>query len=262
MLIENKLFGVHDKVKDAIHEIRNHEPPEGYYVADSGGKDSCVVLDLVKRAGVKYQSFFHLTTVDPPEVIRFIKKYHSETKITRPPTTMWKLMEKKRMPPTRIVRYCCGVFKEGHGKGRIVVLGIRHEESNKRSKRKMIEGCNKPQKNKVYFSPIIHWSTSEVWEYIRKNNLPYCSLYDEGHKRIGCIMCPMSGPKGMKRDMERWPKYYQNYLKVFKRILQNKKRDGRKYRITFHDEYEMMEWWINGKSVGKDEKFTQLDIGF
>ncbi len=188
-----------DKVSDAIKEIQAHEPLEGYYVANSGGKDSSVIVDLMSKSGVKFQSYFHLTTVDPPEVIRFIKKYHPSTTITMPPTTMWKLIEKKRMPPTRIARYCCEVFKEGHGEGRIVVLGIRKAESQKRSKRKMLEGCNKRNKNKVYFSPIIYWSTAEVWEYIRTYNVPYCSLYDEGHKRIGCILCaPWQASRGCR----------------------------------------------------------------
>jgi phosphoadenosine phosphosulfate reductase len=262
MLIENTIMGIHDKVMDAIEEIKAHEPPEGYYVADSGGKDSSVVLDLVKRSGVKYQAYFHLTTVDPPELIRFLKKYHPETIITRPKTTMWKLMVKKRMPPTRIVRYCCQEFKEGYGNGRIVVLGVRRKESYGRSKRKMIEACNKPSKNKILFRPIIDWSDYEVWEYIRKYNIPYCLLYDEGYKRIGCIMCPMVGKKNMRRHAARWPKYYNNYLRAFNRILDNNIESGRngEYDRLFRDADEMMDWWISGEASKKNP--NQMEIPF
>lgn len=259
MLIDHLLFGDRDKVSDAIAEIRAHEPPEGYYVADSGGKDSSVVIDLVKRAGVKYQCYFHPTTVDPPELIRFIREHHPDTIFTKTKTTMWKLIVKKRMPPTRIVRYCCEAFKEGNGMGRIVVLGIRWQESNKRSKRKMLEACNKPKKNMVYFHPIISWTFDEVWEYIHKYKVPYCSLYDEGHKRIGCIMCPMSGPKGMKRDMERWPKYYQNYLRAFDKTIKNNKVDGKEYKRTFSNAQEMMDWWI-GDNNKKFKSPSLFDI--
>ncbi len=253
-------MGKRCRVSDAIAEIRAHEPDEGYYVADSGGKDSCVVRDLMKRSGVKYKCYFHLTTVDPPELLRFLKVHHKDTEITRPPTSMWRLIVKKRMPPTRIVRYCCEVFKEGHGEGRIVVLGIRRKESHNRSKRKMLEGCNKPGRNKVRFSPILHWSADDVWEYIRRYNVPYCSLYDEGHKRIGCIMCPMSGTKGMRRDAERWPKYYQNYLRAFDHVIQNKLRDGRKYKVNFKNAQELMDWWVGGKCAKVDQR--QLTINF
>ena len=115
MLVENTLFGVVDKVKTAIDRIKTFEPPEGYYVAFSGGKDSCVVLDLVKRAGVKFDAHYNLTTVDPPELVRFVKKEHPEVLINKPEKSMWQLIAEKLLPPTRIMRYCCATLKECNG---------------------------------------------------------------------------------------------------------------------------------------------------
>jgi phosphoadenosine phosphosulfate reductase len=68
-------------IKIAIERLRTFEPAEGYYVAFSGGKDSITILDLVKKSGVKYDAPFNLTTVDPPELLKFIKKNHSEVEI-------------------------------------------------------------------------------------------------------------------------------------------------------------------------------------
>ena len=111
MLKEQTLFGEIDKVDLAIRRIKLHEPPEGYYVAFSGGKDSCVILDLVKRAGVKFDAHINLTTVDPPEVIRFVRQQYPEVTIEKPKMSMKKLIEKKGILPTRLARYCCAEYK-------------------------------------------------------------------------------------------------------------------------------------------------------
>lgn len=253
------LFDGNDKVALAIERIRTFTPPEGLYVAFSGGKDSVVMLDLVRRAGAKHDAHYNLTTVDPPELVHFIRKHYPDIQVHRPSMTMWQLIVKKQMPPTRIVRFCCEYLKEGRGtghndRGRIIATGIRWAESVRRGKRRMVENC-RTHPDKRYLHPIIDWSTDDVFAYCASRELPLCSLYDEGWKRIGCVMCPMAGREGMLRDMARWPKIAAAYKRAIGRCVEERKRNGiADVSREWGTEDDMWNWWIRGGA--KEEEDT------
>lgn len=80
-----------------------------------------------------------------------------------------------------------------------------------------------------------------MWEFIHEYNVPYCKLYDEGYKRLGCIGCPMAH-KSQIEELEKNPKYKQAYLRAFKRMLKNCKARG--LTPSWKDEYEVYKWWI------------------
>lgn len=231
-----------DKVKIAIARIKEFEPPEGYYLAFSGGKDSQTLYHLTIEAGVKFDAHFNLTTVDPPEVVQFVKDNYPDVELNKPPKSMFQIISENTIPPTRIARYCCKYLKEYSGDNRILLTGIRWQESTKRSKRTLFETCFK-NKSKHYVNPIIDWSNGDVWEFIKTRNLKYCGLYDEGYKRIGCIMCPMAGEKGMIRDIIRFPKFYLLYHKALQNMLKNKIAKSDK-KIDWKNSSDVMNWWI------------------
>ena len=130
MLKERDLTGrTVDKVKRSIERLRAFEPPEGYFLAFSGGKDSVVLKALAEMAGVKYDAHYNATTVDPPELVRFIKEKHADVVFDRPEKTMRQLIIHKQSPPTRLQRYCCEKLKETNGKGRVTLTGVRWAES-------------------------------------------------------------------------------------------------------------------------------------
>ena len=263
MLIENTLFGNRNKINDAIEILKTFEKKaieinhDGYLLADSGGKDSTVINHLAKIAGIKHIANYNLTTVDPPELLQFIKKYHQETIINRPSISMYQLIIKKMMPPTRVCRYCCDHLKERYGKNTIIITGIRRKESKRRSKRKLFETCFRDS-SKIYLNPIIDWSTEEVWEYIKMNNVPYCKLYDEGFKRIGCIGCPMTGKEQRLFEFKRYPKYERMYRRAFDKAVQNKKESGKSYNgsyVKWKTGEDMFNWWMsdNHQEENKDQ---------
>lgn len=209
-----------DMVDRACKLLRAHEPPEGFFVAFSGGKDSIVMLDVVRRAGVKHDVHYNLTTNDPPELVHFIRDRYPDVEWIRPEKTMWRLIAVRGLP-TRIGRYCCQELKELTGAGRIVVTGIRTAESNSRSKRREFERCTRTG-GKWYLHPIKDWSDADVWTYIRSERLPYCCLYDEGFKRLGCVICPCN--RKVAKSMERWPKIWAAGERAAKRYYDRKPR--------------------------------------
>lgn len=282
-LIEETLFGTEDKVALSIQALQSFQQPDGYYVAFSGGKDSVVVKALCDMAGVKYDAHYSVTSVDPPELVQFIKEQYPDVSRDIPrdedgnAITMWNLIPKHLMPPTRIVRYCCAYLKETGGYGRMVVTGVRWAESARRANdralvnigtakkdrkmlmndndeaRQLVESCY--QRKKVVLNPIINWSDEDVWEFIHKYDVPYCKLYDEGYHRLGCIGCPMN--TAAAAELVKYPTYRRAYLRAFKKMLEERKRRDLK---TLGGEDEVMEWWLSDKARTDSPIDGQLEM--
>ena len=103
------------KTEIALDFIREYEPPEGYFVGFSGGKDSIVVLDLVQRAGVKHQAYYSATGIDPPELVKFINEHYPYVIQKRPlykgHRSFYGMIGEK-FPPTLFARWCCDLLKK------------------------------------------------------------------------------------------------------------------------------------------------------
>lgn len=279
------------KVQKSLERLKAFQPKdEPYYLAFSGGKDSVVCKALMEQSGVPYEAVYRVTSVDPPELVRFIKDQHPDVTREVPryssgkPITMWNLIPRKLTPPTRMIRYCCQFLKEGGGDGRKMVTGVRWAESTNRranqgfvtimkknkgiiddlsenrdfsltnrggvvltndnaDSRRVVENCYK--RTKVSINPIIDWSDNDVWEFIKTNKIPYCSLYDEGFERLGCIGCPMARTKGREREFKRWPKYKDLYIRTFDQMLRERARKNKLWNnnpnATARDVFN---WWM------------------
>lgn len=257
-LIEKTLFGeTVDKVKIAIMRLRQFEPPEGYFLAFSGGKDSIVIKQLADMASIKYDAHYNNTTIDPPELVHFIKKYHPDVKIDSPQESLLKRLVKEGFP-TRFARWCCKLYKERGGTGRLVITGVRWDESARRKKRKMVEFCWQ-DKTKRFLNVIIDWEEQDVWEFIRKYKIPYCELYNQGWKRIGCLMCPFIPTRQRIMQTRKYPKYTKAFIRAFTKLYDQRKAKGLHSVSMWKSGEEMFWWWVtNSPSRKRDPDQTVM----
>lgn len=244
-----------EKVSRAVAVFRENEPAEGYYGAFSGGKDSCTIKKLAELAGVRIEWWYNNTTIDPPELIRFIKSDHPDVRWHSPRhgNMLHRIETAPKVPPTRRVRWCCDEYKEWGGDGRFKVIGVRQEESKARQAwREVAEDL----KGNPVLCPIVHWTTEDVWEFLRSYSVPYCALYDEGWTRLGCVGCPLNN-QARDREFLRWPKYAEKWKKA---VIGNwerwkdvpRKRDGKpRTQAHFKSGEEFWQWYI-GDHHGKD----------
>ena len=116
----------------------------------------------------------------------------------------------------------------------------------------MVETCKK-KKGKSFIHPIIEWTEAEVWEYIHTYNVPYCSLYDKGFKRLGCLLCPYEGGQRQLEQARLYPKYKENYVRAFERMLKRREANGRPC-YGWETGEDVFRWW-----VGQDNRLKEDD---
>lgn len=280
------------KVQLSIERLKSFEPnDEPYYLCYSGGKDSDVIRILAELSGVKYELHHNLTSVDAPETINYIKTVPNVI-IDIPHDkngnriSMWSLIEKNGLPPTRLVRYCCSELKESGGKGRMKITGVRAAESVRRAQNAgLIKIIGKPvtvqRKAEEYQSdfefsssggvimnmdndenrrlvefcyrttmtminPIIDWSDSDVWQFLNYYGCKSNPLYYQHCSRIGCIGCPMGGSKSQLRQFAIYPKYKKLYIRAFDRML--KSHSYKNYKYNWQTGQDVFDWWTNTDS--------------
>ena len=291
------------KEERAIQYLKSFEPvSEPYHLCYSGGKDSDCIRILADLAGVNYEIHNSHTTVDAPETVYYIRsvmekygepwvdhdpidghkryRYGDKAFIDMPLQSMWQLIEKKTMPPTRFARYCCSELKEKGGKGRVKITGVRWAESVNRKnnsglvtiknpRKKAIQSMEKSNANfrltnkgvvvlntdndesrrvveccyrtmSTLVNPIIDWTDQEVWEFLRYYGCESNPLYKEGFARIGCVGCPLSSSKNMYREFARYPKYKEAYIRAFDKMILNRKKP---FDIAKSGK-DVMKWWL------------------
>ena len=276
------------KINYSIQLIKKAEPtalryrPEGFFVAFSGGKDSQVLLELTKMANVKYRAQYNLTTLDPPENVQFIKQSYPNVEIVRPERTFLQICEHHKMLPTQWTRFCCKELKESSNEHAVTLTGVRRAESARRSKRQEVflqtrrrhpeftqgsfDQFSRYQestveclrgKDKLTVNPILDWTAQDVWDFIKERNLPVNPLYSKGYSRVGCLFCPMSNIKSIRREADDYPRYYQAILRLIHRIRAAKFNDSNPDVWGDFTDEEIFWFWAN-KTGPNNAKASRL----
>jgi phosphoadenosine phosphosulfate reductase len=245
-------------IEESIEAIRANVPADGapYYGLFSGGKDSVALKEVARMAGVPVEWHYNVTTIDPPELVHFIRDQHPDVKWVRSPHGPFFVRAAEVMGfPTRRVRWCCKEYKESQSPhGATLLMGIRSQESARRAKRWGLTTRNR-RCGGLIVNPLIHWDVTDLWDFIRGNSVPCSELYNEGFHRLGCVGCPMARAAGRRKEFDRWPRYEGKWRKVFWRTWDRRagtvQRDGRTWfgERYFRDWYEMWDWWMSDRSL-------------
>lgn len=204
-----------------LKSIQKAHPDETIEVAYSGGKDSDVILQLAKEAGINYRAIYKNTTIDPPGTIAHVRAMGVE--VRQPTKSFFQLVKEKGLP-NRYTRFCCQLLKE-YKILDVCIVGVRRAESTKRAKRYTeptecrFYGSKKDHVEQVF--PILEWSDDDVRDFILDRGVTLAPLYytdGELHieRRLGCIGCPLAS-KGIRLAGLR---QYPNIIKAYARALQ------------------------------------------
>lgn len=206
----------------------------------SGGKDSQVVYDLCKRAGIPFKAYYNVA-FESATTKKFINENYPDVIWRRDHKfgfieNIWK--NHNALLPTVEIAYCCKDYKHNpRYVDKCSIVGVRKQESAKRANRTSLSFKNKTIKKKMrnkaseYFvencqsigtesviqlSPIIDWSESDVLDYIHKYNLPINPEYKHS-KRVGCIVCPKATFSHNYHTLIRFPKLIDAFIKAKKK---------------------------------------------
>lgn len=236
-----------------------------FHVAFSGGKDSCVLLDLVKKALPKgsFVVVFGDTGMEFPDTYEAVKKtkqqcaeeeipfYIAESHLK--PKESWELFG----PPSRVLRWCCSVHKstpqilklrEITGKNDFIGLdfvGLRAQESVTRSTY-TYENYGAKQKGQFSHNSILEWTSAEIWLYIYANDVLINETYKKGNARAGCLFCPMSGGTSDYLRRTSYPAEIDSYIDSIKNTY-----DGDKRKKSNTESYILNGGW-NSRKNGRE----------
>ena len=253
------------KVERAIRLLQSIPQDGDIELSYSGGKDSDVILELAKMAGIPYRAIYKNTTIDPKGTIAHAREMGAE--VVRPKKTFFQLVGEKGFP-SRFARFCCSALKEYKICDR-AIQGIRRSESRKRAENyKEPEICrvySAKEKVKVYL-PILEWTNQDVEEFIKERNIKCHPLYyREGQfdvtKRLGCLGCPLASRKKRIQEFKENPKLLKAWIRAGQKRFKSEAYQNGDSKYHFKDAFEVMGYQLYCENIEQFKEKTYTLFG-
>lgn len=191
----NRLNNLEKESLNIINDILNKYKTYIPLICHSGGKDSTVLYELVRKIK-NVKVMFNNTSNESADTYKYIKSLTNYF-IANPKEGFWQLLKRENFIPSRFARACCNIYKHkltldnlNPNEKYLLFMGIRNEESNTRSEYQYEHQFNYYPEGWICGLPIRKWTELDVWLYIIKNNINFNKIYRYGYSRCGCIICP------------------------------------------------------------------------
>lgn len=235
-------------------------------IAYSGGKDSDVILQLAKEAGIRYRAIYKNTTIDPPGTLEHVREMNVE--ILRATDTFFHIIAQKGFP-NRFSRFCCEKLKEYKVLDKSVI-GVRKAESRKRNERYneptlcRYYGSKKEENHVEQIFPILDWTDEDVRDFIIDRKLKLAPIYynqeEEGQidisKRLGCLCCPLKSNRKRIIEFKKYPKIAKAYIRAGQRFMDTHP-DSMKCK-KYNNVYE---WFARDVFYSSNEDWNKVSEG-
>ena len=210
------------KIDQAIRLLKAYDNADNpVEIAYSGGKDSDVILQLAKDAGIHYRAIYRNTTIDPPGTIKHAQEMGAD--VLQPRRYTFRQLVTKKGFPSRFRRFCCEELKEYKVLDKCV-MGVRREESRARTERYKeptacrFYGSKKEHVEAIY--PILEWTLQDVTEYLLDRKVKCAPVYYDAdgtfhpERRLGCMCCPLASREKRIEEFKKYPGMVKFYIKA------------------------------------------------